>query len=48
MGASNVLHGLPDRPLVICLITEPIKMAGVIRAIDLLLGKDGDSIRKRF
>jgi 5-methyltetrahydrofolate--homocysteine methyltransferase len=58
MGASNVSHGLPDRPLVnqaflalaigagvTCSITDPLKMAGVIRAIDLLLGKDEDSIR---
>jgi 5-methyltetrahydrofolate--homocysteine methyltransferase len=58
MGASNVSHGLPDRPLVnqaflalaigsgvTCSITDPLKMTGVIRAIDLLLGKDEDSIR---
>jgi 5-methyltetrahydrofolate--homocysteine methyltransferase len=58
MGASNVSHGLPDRPLVnqaflalaigagvTCSITDPLKMTGVIRAVDLLLGKDEDSIR---
>jgi 5-methyltetrahydrofolate--homocysteine methyltransferase len=58
MGASNVSHGLPDRPLVnqaflalatgvgvTCSITDPTKMTGAIRAIDLLLGKDEDSIR---
>jgi 5-methyltetrahydrofolate--homocysteine methyltransferase len=58
MGASNVSHGLPDRPLVnqaflalaigagvTCSITDPLKMTGVIRAIDLLLGKDEDALR---
>jgi len=58
MGASNISHGLPDRPLVnqaflalaigagvTCSITDPLKMTGVIRAIDLLMGKDEDSIR---
>lgn len=53
LGASNVSHGLPDRPLVnqaflslamgagaTCAITDPVKMAGVIRATDMLLGKD--------
>ncbi len=58
VGASNVSHGLPDRPLVnqaflalaigagvTCSITDPLKMTGVILAVDLLLGKDEDSIR---
>ncbi len=53
LGASNVSHGLPDRPLVnqafialavgagaTCAITDPAKMTGMIRAADLLLGRD--------
>ena len=53
LGASNVSHGLPDRPLVnqaflalavgaaaTCAITDPAKMTGIIRASDLLLGRD--------
>lgn len=53
LGASNVSHGLPDRPLVnqaflalamgagaTCAITDPAKMTGLIRAGDLLLGRD--------
>jgi len=53
LGASNVSHGLPDRPLVnqaflalamgegaTCAITDPSKMAGIVRATDLLLGRD--------
>lgn len=53
LGASNVSHDLPDRPLVnqaflslamgagaTCAITDPAKMTGIIRATDLLLGKD--------
>lgn len=53
IGASNVSHGLPDRPLinqaflalamgsgVTCAITDPVKMTGIIRATDMLLGKD--------
>ncbi len=57
MGASNVSHGLPERPLVnqaflalaagaglTCAITDPHKMTGTIRAIDLLVGKDEDAL----
>jgi 5-methyltetrahydrofolate--homocysteine methyltransferase len=57
MGASNVSHGLPDRPLVnaaylalamgmglTCAITDPAKLSGTIRAVDLLLGKDEDGL----
>lgn len=53
LGASNVSHGLPDRPLVnqaflalamgagaTCAITDPSKLTGMIRAVDMLLGKD--------
>ena len=53
LGASNVSHGLPERPLInqaflalsmgagaTCAITDPSKMAGTIRATDLLLGRD--------
>lgn len=52
-GASNVSHGLPDRPLVnqaflalamgagaACAITDPAWIIGIIRAVDMLLGKD--------
>jgi 5-methyltetrahydrofolate--homocysteine methyltransferase len=53
LGASNVSHGLPDRPLVnqaflalamgagaTCAISDAARMAGIIRASDLLLGRD--------
>lgn len=53
LGASNVSHGLPERPLInqaflalamgagaTCAITDPAKMAGIVRATDLLLGRD--------
>lgn len=58
LGASNVSHGLPDRPVInmaflalaigagaTCAITDPAKMTPVIRASDLLLGRDDYAMR---
>jgi 5-methyltetrahydrofolate--homocysteine methyltransferase len=58
LGASNVSHGLPDRPVInmaflalaigagaTCAITDPAKMTPIIRASDLLLGRDDYAMR---
>jgi 5-methyltetrahydrofolate--homocysteine methyltransferase len=58
LGASNVSHGLPDRPVInmaflalaigagaTCAITDPVKMTAIIRASDLLLGRDDYAMR---
>jgi 5-methyltetrahydrofolate--homocysteine methyltransferase len=58
LGASNVSHGMPDRPTInmaflalaagfgaSCAITDALKMAGAIRAADLLLGRDEYGMR---
>lgn len=58
LGASNVSHGMPERPVInmaflslamgvgaTCAITDPTKMTGVIRAADLLLGRDEYGMR---
>lgn len=58
LGASNVSHGMPERPVInmaflalamgvgaTCAITDPAKMTGVIRASDLLLGRDEYGMR---
>ncbi len=58
LGASNVSHGLPDRPVInmaflalaigagaTCAITDPVKMTAIIRASDLLLGRDEYAMR---